>query len=148
MRGEKNEGPLVWSGIEVSPFWWVWAVSIGMEIEPRLLSSLFCREGSFPRVDRVISACGGKGTGRRERREREHMDAPVLPKPRSIFSWGLSLSGALESGVRWGAFCANERWTDSCLHTEGLTAVTLRAYIFLPSDVCTWADVPTQTQTP
>lgn len=43
-----------------------------MEIEPRLLRSLFCREGSFPRVDRVISACGGKGMGRRERRERAH----------------------------------------------------------------------------
>lgn len=29
----------------------------------------------------------GRGRGE-EKEEREHMDAPVLPKPRSIFSWG------------------------------------------------------------
>lgn len=41
----------------------------------------------------------GRGQGE-EKEERERMDVSALPKPRNIFSWGLSLSGALESGVR------------------------------------------------
>lgn len=58
-----------------------------MGTEPGLPRTLFCREGSFPRVDGVISACGGKGREKREE-ERARMVVPALPKPREHLSLG------------------------------------------------------------
>lgn len=72
----------------------------------------------LPTTSTVISACGGK-----EGKERARV--PALPRPRERRPLvGLSPSGAQESGVRCGAFCAKERllslrggpvWPQNCL---------------------------------
>lgn len=62
--------------------------------------SLFCREGSFPRVDRVISACGGKGMRRERKSVCAHGCASPAQAQGASSPGGLSLLGALESGVR------------------------------------------------
>lgn len=56
----------------------------------------------LPTTSTVISACGGK-KGRERVRE-----SPARPRERRPLV-GLSPSGAWESGVRSGAFCAEER---------------------------------------
>lgn len=132
------------SGLEVKSIYVlvsVWAISTGLGAEPRLLRSLFCREGSFPRLQQSsVLVVGRKG-------ERERVRARALPRPRPRERRplvGLSPSGAWESGVRCGAFCAKER----LLSTRGgpFGPRTLVAYSFLLSlNAHRCADALTQT---
>lgn len=103
------------------------------------IRSLFCREGSFPRLQQSsVLVVGREG-------ERECARALPRPRPRERRPLvGLSPSGAWESGVRCGAFCAKER----LLSTRGgpFGPRTLVAYSFLLSlnaHIC--ADALTQT---
>lgn len=128
------------SGLEVKSIYVlvsVWAISTGLGAEPRLPRSLFCREGSFPRLQQSSVLVVGR-KGKRE-------CARALPRPRERRPLvGLSPSGAWESGVRCGAFCAKER----LLSTRGgpFGPRTLVAFSFLLSlnaHIC--ADALTQT---
>jgi hypothetical protein len=61
-----------------------------MGIEPRLQRSLFCRKGSFPRVHRVISACGGKEGDEKRKEESVHAELrQPCPSIGNIFPWGV-----------------------------------------------------------
>lgn len=98
MEGQRSGLEVKSIGVLVS----VWAISTGLGAEPRLLRSLFCREGSFPRLQQSSVLVVGR-EGKRE-------SARALPRPRERRPLvGLSPSGAWESGVRCGAFCAKER---------------------------------------
>lgn len=114
MEGQRSGLEVKSIGVLVS----VWAISTGLGAEPRLLRSLFCREGSFPRLQQSSVLVVG--------REGERESARALPRPRERRPLvGLSPSGAWESGVRCGAFCAKERrlsarggravWPQGCL---------------------------------
>lgn len=137
-----------WSGLEVKSInvlVSVRAISMGVGAEPRLPRSLFCREGHFPRLQQSSVLVVGR-KGKRE-------CAGALPRPRERRPLvGLSPSGAWESGVRCGAFCAKERLLPTRsgprLAPE-LSAVTSVAYSFLLSlNAHTCADALTQTETP
>lgn len=104
-----------------------------MGIEPRLQRSLFCRKGSFPRVYRVISACGGKEGD--EKREEESVRAELrqpCPSIGNIFPWRLGEGGSVCQSGEWHEvrclLCQGKmsrRWSARA----GLTAATLWAYI-------------------
>lgn len=137
MEGQRSGLEVKSIGVLVS----VWAISMGLGAEPRLLRSLFCREGSFPRLQQSSVLVVGR-EGKRE-------SARALPRPRERRPLvGLSPSGAWESGVRCGAFCAKER----LLSMRGgrlapeLFAQTRAAYSFLlSSNAHLCADALTQT---
>lgn len=134
-----------WSGLEVKSInilVSVWAIAMGVGAEHRLPRSLLCREGRLPRLLRQSSVLvvGRKGESAR--------GSPALARERRPLV-GLSPSGAWESGVRCGAFCARERLLPTRsgprLAPE-LSAVTSVAYSFLLSpNAHTCADALTQT---
>lgn len=112
----------------MSPFGCVWAISTGMGIEPRLWHSLFCRKGSFPRVYRVISACGGKGVRRERKRVCAQLCQPC-PNPGRIFPWGAQSVRCPGEWREVRCLLCQGKMSRRLPAREGLTAATLWAYI-------------------
>lgn len=101
------------SGLEVKSIYVlvsVWAISTGLGAEPRLLRSLFCREGSFPRLQQSSVLV----VGRKGERERES----ARESPAQAQAQGAASPGGAQSIRRLGEWC--EVW---CLLCQGKTAV-------------------------
>lgn len=135
-----NGGSTVWSGSEEHLL--RFGVSLGhlyrVGSRAQIATFSLLQGRKLPTTSTVISACGGK-----EGRERECVRALPRPSERRPLV-GLSPSGAWESGVRCGAFCAKERLLSTRGGPFGLR--TLVAYSFLLSlnaHIC--ADALTQT---